>query len=161
MNLEVWCLRSLMCQKILFYCLHNHDICKYLSLSLSSTWSTTRTVVTKEYCNINEYDSVICFGAIFSWLSGVSYFQLVLAVLVKKNLYYLFNQSNAFTNFEIGTSIFPQVALYTLLSECIVSILFCIHFLICLTVRASLVGDHFLYSHDLNVWFRGDIVRRN
>ena len=27
--------------------------------------------------------------------------------------------------------------------------------------RASLVGDHFLYSHDLYVWFRGDIVRRN
>ena len=131
MNLEVWCLRSLMYQKILFYCLHNHDICKYLSLSLSSTWSTTRTVVIKEYCNINEYDSVICFGAIFSWLSGVSYFQLVLAILVKKNLYYLFNQSNAFTNFEIGTSNFPQVALYTLLSECIVSILFCIHFLRC------------------------------
>ena len=24
-----------------------------------------------------------------------------------------------------------------------------------------LVGDHFLYSHDLNTWFRGDIVRRN
>ena len=131
MNLEVWCLRSLMYQKILFYCLHNHDICKYLSLSLSSTWSTTRTVVIKEYCNINEYDSVICFGAIFSWLSGVSYFQLVLAILVKKNLYYLFNQSNAFTNFKIGTSNFPQVALYTLLSECIVSILFCIHFLRC------------------------------
>ena len=27
--------------------------------------------------------------------------------------------------------------------------------------RASSVGDHFLYSHDLNVWFRCDIVRRN
>ena len=27
--------------------------------------------------------------------------------------------------------------------------------------RASLVGNHFLYSHDLNVWFRWDIVRRN
>ena len=27
--------------------------------------------------------------------------------------------------------------------------------------RASLVGDHFLYSRDLNVWFRGDNVRRN
>ena len=27
--------------------------------------------------------------------------------------------------------------------------------------RASLVGDHFLYSHDLNVCFRGDIVRRS
>ena len=32
----------------------------------------------------------------------------------------------------------------------------------CWTIgRASLVGDQFLYSHDLNVWFRGDIVRRN
>ena len=31
---------------------------------------------------------------------------------------------------------------------------------ICLTNK-SLVGDHFLYSHDLNVWFRDDIVRRN
>ena len=26
---------------------------------------------------------------------------------------------------------------------------------------ASLVGDHILCSHDLNVWFRGVIVRRN
>lgn len=26
--------------------------------------------------------------------------------------------------------------------------------------RASLVGDHFLCSHDLNVWFKGDNVRR-
>ena len=27
--------------------------------------------------------------------------------------------------------------------------------------RASLVGEHFLYSHDPNVWFRDDNVRRN
>ena len=27
--------------------------------------------------------------------------------------------------------------------------------------KASSIGDHFLYSHDLNVWFRGDTVRRN
>ena len=27
--------------------------------------------------------------------------------------------------------------------------------------RASLVGDRFIYSHDLNVWIRDDIVRRN
>ena len=27
--------------------------------------------------------------------------------------------------------------------------------------KGSLVGDHFLYSHDLNVWFRGDIVGRS
>ena len=26
---------------------------------------------------------------------------------------------------------------------------------------APSVGDHFLHSHDLNVWFRGDNVRRN
>ena len=44
--------------------------------------------------------------------------------------------------------------------------IFSIHFLrywqgICSTFKASLVGDHFLYSHDLNMWFRGDIVRRN
>ena len=27
--------------------------------------------------------------------------------------------------------------------------------------RTSSVDDHFLYSHDLNVSFRGDIVRRD
>ena len=27
--------------------------------------------------------------------------------------------------------------------------------------RASLVGDHILYSRDLSVWFKGDVVRRN
>ena len=32
---------------------------------------------------------------------------------------------------------------------------------ICLTIKSFIVGDHFLYSCDLNVWFRGDIVRRN
>ena len=30
-----------------------------------------------------------------------------------------------------------------------------------LRLRASTVGDHSLHSRDLNVWFRGDIVRRN
>ena len=32
---------------------------------------------------------------------------------------------------------------------------------ICLTIKSSLVVDHFLYSHDLNARFRADIVRRN
>ena len=157
-----------MCQKILFYCLHNHDICKYLSLSLSSTWSTTRTVVIKEYCNINEYDSVICFGAIFSWLSGVSYFQLVFAILVKKNVYYLFNQSNVF-NYQLWNSYYhfsTSSPLHPLIRmHCLHTVLYTFPKVltrtICLTVRASLVGDHLLYSHDLNVWFRGDVVRRN
>ena len=27
--------------------------------------------------------------------------------------------------------------------------------------QVSLVDDHFLYSHDINVLFSGDIVRRN
>ena len=29
------------------------------------------------------------------------------------------------------------------------------------TCKSCLVGDHFLYSPDLNVWFRDDIIRRN
>ena len=47
------------------------------------------------------------------------------------------------------------------------SVLFSIHLLRCWQgefvkqSRASLAGDHFLYSCDANVWFRGDIVRRN
>ena len=51
---------------------------------------------------------------------------------------------------------------YTLTSVYTFSILFSIHFLWYLQrefvqqSRASLVGDHFLYSHDLNVCFRGD-----
>ena len=32
---------------------------------------------------------------------------------------------------------------------------------ICLTSRASLVADHFIYSCYFYVWYRGDIVRRN
>ena len=33
---------------------------------------------------------------------------------------------------------------------------------ICLTInKASLVGDHFLYSRDVTVWFKADIVWRN
>ena len=56
---------------------------------------------------------------------------------------------------------------YTLTSVCIFSILFSIYFLSCWQgefvwqSRASLVGDHFVYSCDLHVWFRGDIVGRN
>ena len=30
-----------------------------------------------------------------------------------------------------------------------------------LTIKRFLVGDHFLYSHDLHVWFRGDVIGRN
>ena len=54
--------------------------------------------------------------------------------------------------------------LYTLTSVCIFSILFSEHFLRCWQgefvkqSRAYLVGDHFLYSHDHNVWFTGDTV---
>ena len=58
-------------------------------------------------------------------------------------------------------------ALYTLTSVFIFSILFSVHFLRCwqgefvYNQEFSLVGDHFLCSHDINEWFRGDIVRRN
>ena len=58
------------------------------------------------------------------------------------------------------------VTLYTLTSECIFSTLFFIHFLRCwqgefvCQSKDSFASDHFLYSHDLNVWFRSDIVGR-
>ena len=51
--------------------------------------------------------------------------------------------------------------------RCIFSILLFIHFLrywqgeFVYQSKASSVGDHFLYSNDLYVWFRGDILRRN
>ena len=57
--------------------------------------------------------------------------------------------------------------LYPLTSVCIFSILFSIHFLRCwrrefvYRSREYLVGDNFLHSHDVTVWYRGDIVRRN
>ena len=50
-----------------------------------------------------------------------------------------------------------SLTLYTLESECIFSILLFIHFLRCcqgefvFQPKVSFVGDHFLYSHDLNV----------
>ena len=56
---------------------------------------------------------------------------------------------------------------YTLISVCIFSILFSIHFLMCCEgefvwqSRGSSVNYHFLYSHDLNAWLRDDIERRN
>ena len=56
----------------------------------------------------------------------------------------------------------PQRGICTLSSVCIFSILFSILFLRCWQgefVQQSLVGDHFLYSCDLDVWFRGAIVR--
>ena len=49
-------------------------------------------------------------------------------------------------------------------SVCISSILLSIYIYIhpkAMTRRIFLVCDHFLYSHDLNVWFSGDTVGRN
>ena len=59
------------------------------------------------------------------------------------------------------------LTLYTLKSVYIFSILFSIHFLRCwqgefvYQSKDSFLVDHFLYSHDLNMWFRGDIIGRN
>ena len=73
-------------------------------------------------------------------------------------------------DFELDSNELTMVSwltLYTLISVYIFSILISIHFLRCWhrefvqQSRASLVGDHFLNSHDPNVWFRGDNERRN
>ena len=59
------------------------------------------------------------------------------------------------------------LTLYTLMSVCIFSLLLFIYFLtywkgeFASQSRASLVGDHFLYTLDFKQWFWGDILRRN
>ena len=65
------------------------------------------------------------------------------------------------------TDYMMALTLYTPISECIFSKLFSVYFLICwqgkfvLQSRGSSVDYHFLYSHELNVWLRGDIEWRN
>ena len=56
----------------------------------------------------------------------------------------------------------PLLILYTLTSVCIFSIVFSIHFPGADkgNLRASLVGNHFIYTRDLNVLFRSDILRK-
>ena len=63
--------------------------------------------------------------------------------------------------------ILMSLTLYRLTSVFIFSILFSAHLLMCWQrefvqqSKVSLVGDYFLYSHDINVWFSGDNVGRN
>ena len=82
-----------------------------------------------------------------------------------------FYQSWDCINFETEEHKKPMLysflTLYTLASVCIFSTLFFIHFLrhwqgefVCWS-KDSFHGDHSLYSHDLNVWLRADIVGRN
>ena len=57
--------------------------------------------------------------------------------------------------------------LYIPTSLCIFSVQFSLHSLQCwkgdffFLNQAHLVGDHFLYSHCLNVWLRADVLKRN
>ena len=90
----------------------------------------------------------------------------------------LWNTAEWYNMFEIMLNAYMTLPLPTgyqrkkmLKSVCILfllfSILLFIHFLKCwqgefvYQSNASFVSDHFLYSHDLNVWFRDDIVRTN
>ena len=63
--------------------------------------------------------------------------------------------------------ILMSLTLYRLTSVFIFSTLFSAHLLMCWQrefvqqSKVSLVGDYFLYSHDINVWFSGDNVGRN
>ena len=60
-----------------------------------------------------------------------------------------------------------SLTLFTLMSVCIFSILFSIHFRRCWQgeftqqLKVPFIGDHFLYSQGLNAWFSCDIVRRD
>ena len=63
--------------------------------------------------------------------------------------------------------ILMSLTLYRLTLVFIFSILFSAHLSMCWQrefvqqSKVSLVGDYFLYSHDINVWFSGDNVGRN
>ena len=73
---------------------------------------------------------------------------------------------DSFESFS-APSVFSLSTLYTLTSVFIFSILFIHTFPEVLTrrifptIRASVVGDHFIYSHDLYLYFRDDIIRRS
>ena len=72
-----------------------------------------------------------------------------------------------FFNWECATMIIWVDNLYTLTSVRLFSVVFAIHTWGAFKENMSynqevfLVGDHFLYSCGLIVWFRGEIVERN
>ena len=86
------------------------------------------------------------------WKMTHSYLTLIDSILFSSNIFV----SSRFT-----------LTLDTLTSVCIFSILISTRLItfwqgeLVQQSRASLVGDHFLYSRDLNAWFRADIVGRN
>ena len=110
----------------------------------------------------------------FLWLDHVDFWSsflflpndlFMLSTLSKTGIWY--KQSPFGTQgLQTKTHLENTFTLNTLTSVCIISILFSIHFLWCWQgefvqrSRASLVGDHFLYSCDLNVSVSGDFVRR-
>ena len=102
--------------------------------------------------------------------------QLVIALFIRLrfvifNQIYPENESGDFAWFSFLRDLRgccpEELSLYIPTSVCIFSKLFSMHFLGCWQgefvqqSRASLVDDHSLNSHDLNVWFRDGIVGRN
>ena len=77
--------------------------------------------------------------------------ELTVAPQFKNRVFHVHFDIIIFIHPSIGMHILHNV-LYTFLKVLIRRI--------CLTIKSFLVGDNFLYSHDLNVWFRSDIVRR-
>ena len=83
-----------------------------------------------------------------------------------KTFYYCVWLNNVLSNHFTWPNRFT-LNLYTLTSLCIFSILFSIHSQRCWQgefvsqSNTSYVAGCFLYSHNFNVWFKGDIVRRN
>ena len=112
--------------------------------------------------SVIEYSCKRCWRnwrLLFSLLNS-SFLWLFLVLLWKLAWGFIFTEIKLLVTIHILT-------LYTLTSVCIFSILFSIHFLRCWQGEfveqswALLLDDHFLYSCDLNMWIRGDLVRRN
>ena len=89
---------------------------------------------------------------------------------VSPRYYINVNINKSVTCLKTGSNNWPKpklLTLYTLTSVWIFSILIFIHFLSCwpgefvCQSKGSFPSDQFLFSHDLNVWFMGDLVGRN
>ena len=117
------------------------------------------------------FDGVEGFGFPYGRVDCTAFFlgeDILAARSFKKNETMLRRIISNISQAEICSHSCPPLTLYSLTLICIFSILFSTHFLrcwlrrICIQSQASLilVGDHFLYSHNLSVKLSDATVRR-
>ena len=140
------------------------------------------TVIDHRWCQNDErtkkwqvkQSQVCCWCSYHTLMSSVIWTNLqqhgnYLLPYIRKNIFLVVLSSTGlfFNRSWVRTNQNVCLTLYTLTSVFIFSTLVSVHLLRCWKgefvwqAGVSLVHDQFLYSHDINVWFSGDIVRRN